>query len=167
MKDAGTGEVSIINEEAFLVTQWLERGVFLALEHEYITSMVFAIFTKDPKSKADILLETYEFRITYPSQDHHFPQINDVDLTSKDAVKNQAVKLIRSLTEFTATLDNLPEERWITMELKVSHFLFLCSSVKLIDFFSLGSTMTKLRLSINLNSFVHQHKESPIIALFH
>eukprot|EP00599_Poterioochromonas_sp_BG-1_P010219 CAMPEP_0173147086 /NCGR_PEP_ID=MMETSP1105-20130129/8897_1 /TAXON_ID=2985 /ORGANISM="Ochromonas sp., Strain BG-1" /LENGTH=449 /DNA_ID=CAMNT_0014061447 /DNA_START=361 /DNA_END=1710 /DNA_ORIENTATION=+ len=116
-KDEKTGEVTILHNDAFLVSQWLERGVFAALDLEYVSSLLFAIYTKDPRNNADVLLETYEFKITYPSPDQ-FPQVNDVDLASKDAVKTQAAKLVRSLTEFSSTLDTLPEERWLTIELK-------------------------------------------------
>jgi hypothetical protein len=116
------GEVTVTHHEAFLVTQWLERGVFAAVEKEFLHSMTFAIFKKHPTQQTDLLLETYEFKISYRSANGG-PQLNDVNIGSKDAVKGQAAKLIRSLTEFTSTLDELPEERWITIELKVREVL--------------------------------------------
>lgn len=105
------------NEEAFLITQWLEKGVFAALENEYLQSMTFAIFKRHSITGCDTLLETYEFKFTYNSSNNI--SLNGVELNSKEVVKGQAAKLIRSLTEFTSTLNDLPFERWLTIELKV------------------------------------------------
>jgi hypothetical protein len=116
-KKTDEGEISIINEEAFLLTQWLEKGVFTALELEYLSSVTFAIYTKHPLTKEDLLLETYEFKMSYQEDSH--ATINNVPLVSRETVKSQAAKFIRALTEFSGTLDNLPDERWITLQLKV------------------------------------------------
>lgn len=105
------------NDEAFLITQWLEKGVFAALETEYLSSMTFAIFKRHSTTGVDTLLETYEFKFTYNSGNSI--ALNGVELHSKEVVKGQAAKLIRSLTEFTSTLCDLPFERWLTIELKV------------------------------------------------
>lgn len=112
------GEISITHPDAFLLTQWLEQGVFHALEQEYLSSVVFAIYSKQPVTGEDILLETYEFRATYQGGDDT-AKINDVSLLSKESVKNQAAKFIRALTEFSGTLDSLPDACWITLQLKV------------------------------------------------
>jgi hypothetical protein len=112
------GTYYIENDEAYLVTQWLEKGVFRALEQEYISSMIFAIYCKHPKTGEDTLVETYDFRLTY--QDKSKPaRFNEAELHSKESVKLQAAKFIRQLMEFVATLDQLPEERWITLQLQV------------------------------------------------
>lgn len=112
------GTVKIEDEEAFLITQWLEKGVFKALESGYVSSMTFAIYTKQKPTGKDILLETYEFKITYPDGSN-VAQFNDIKLFSKDSVKQQATQFIRSMIEFGSTLDPLPEERWVTLQLKV------------------------------------------------
>jgi hypothetical protein len=111
-------EIIVRNDKAFLLTQWLEHGVFSALECENLYKMTFAIYSKHPVSGVDILLETYQFKITY-SEDN-MAQINGTPLTSTEDVKSQAGKFIRSLVMFTQSLDNLPDENWITIELKVS-----------------------------------------------
>ena len=116
------GEITVTHPDAFLLTQWLEQGVFHALEQEYLSALVFAIYAKQPITGEDILLETYEFKTTY--QGEGTAKINDVSLLSKDSVKNQAAKFIRSLTEFSGTLDNLPDSCWITLQLKVCTFLY-------------------------------------------
>ena len=42
------GVINVNNTEAFLLTQWLERGVFRALEDQWLSCMTFAIYTKHP-----------------------------------------------------------------------------------------------------------------------
>ena len=43
--------------------------------------------------------------------------INEVPLISRDDMKNQAKQYIRQLTQFAATLDELPADRYVTMQL--------------------------------------------------
>ena len=63
----GDGEhILVKNQDAFDVTQWLEKGVFKALEDQYLDQLTFAIFTAHPVTGEDLLLETYEFKCTYP-----------------------------------------------------------------------------------------------------
>ena len=121
------GETVIRNKDAFLLTQWLERGVFDALAKEYLTAMTFSIFTKHPTTGQDLLLENYEFKLNYGNG--AAPVMNDVPLHSKEDVKAQASKFIRSLIEFANTLDSLPEERWITLSLGVSITTMQCNAM--------------------------------------
>jgi hypothetical protein len=136
-KNKQYGELTVTHTDAFLLTQWLESGVFAALEDEFLTSLVFAVYTKHPITELDLLIETYEFKISYPDGSG-VAKVNDIPLISKDTVKSQAAKFIRSLTEFTSTLDILPEERWITLQLKVipptvlSTYQFLLSIHKIV-----------------------------------
>ncbi len=113
-----TGEVVVTNPEAFLVTQWLEKGVFAALEDQYLSSMTFAILGRNSASGTERLLESYEFRISYGTETLTY-SINNIDMQSKETVKAQAAQFIRSLTEFVGTLDVMPQDRWITIQLKV------------------------------------------------
>jgi meiosis-specific protein len=117
-----SGDVMVTHPDAFLLTQWLEQGVFTALEKEYLNTLTFAIYSKHPISGEDLLMETYEFKTTYQGNGS-VAKINDVALVSKETVKNQAAKFIRSLTEFTSTLDTLPSSVWITLQLKVNLLL--------------------------------------------
>lgn len=111
------GDIIVQNEEAFKVTQWMEKGVFDALEKEYLDTIEFSIFTKHPVTNADIILESYEFSVKY-NENGEGPSINNVKFSSKNCIKNQAAKFIRSLTEFSSTLDKLPSNRWLTFTLK-------------------------------------------------
>lgn len=119
-QEESDGEISVTNENAFLLTQWLEQGVFEALQEQYLNTMTFSIYCAHPITGKDLLIENYEFKVSYPEGEEP-ARINNVELTSKDAVKNQAIKFIRSLTQFAQTLDKLPADRWITLSLTVSH----------------------------------------------
>ena len=101
----------------------VEKGVFKALEDELLTSMVLAIYTEHPITKEDLLLETYEFRFSFPS--NQYATINGVQITSKEDIRSQAAKFSRNLISFTQTLDDLPKNNWITMQMKVRAQLFL------------------------------------------
>jgi hypothetical protein len=59
------GQILVRNLEAFRLTQWLERGVFDALDKEYLKSIKFAIQTKHPITDELITVEAYEFAISY------------------------------------------------------------------------------------------------------
>ena len=111
------GNIEVRNEEAFLLTQWLERGVFIALEKKFLSCMTFAICTKHPITGVDLLLEKYEFKLGY--KDGQSISLNNVSMDSKDELKSQAKKFLRSLISFVQTLDDLPADRWITIMLKV------------------------------------------------
>jgi meiosis-specific protein HOP1 len=137
------GVITKKNNEAFQLTQWytiyiisrynlsnyyilicnkyrLERGVFDSIEKGYVSSMKFAIFTKHPISGLDLNLENYEFKMSY--QNNNEPAtVNGVPLVSKDGLKFQAKRFIRSLVEFTNTLDSLPDNRWLTIQLKYNN----------------------------------------------
>lgn len=112
------GQVHVRNGEAFQLTQWLERGVFQALENEYLHGLTFALCSKHPVTGEDMLLEKYDFKVTYIGDDHR-ATINGASLDSKSELKAQAKKFLRSLIAFVETLDDLPQDRWITMMLKV------------------------------------------------
>lgn len=119
------GEIKVRNGEAFQLTQWLERGVFQALEKEFLHGLTFALCSKHPVSGEDILLEKYDFKITYSGDDKR-ASINGAALDSKNDLKSQAKKFLRSLIAFVETLDDLPQDRWITMMLKVNEKYFMC-----------------------------------------
>lgn len=113
------GSIRVLHPEAFLLTQWLEKGVFAALESRYLQSMIFAVFCKNPVTEDDTLLETYQFHVNYPTDDSHPLGLNGVPMT-KETLKKQAVTFIRALVEFSSTLEALPDERWLTLKLTVS-----------------------------------------------
>ena len=113
-------QITVRYPEAFLLSQWLERGVFEALEKQYLKSLSFSIFVKHPQSGEETLLESYQFLIDYP--DGGVPNLNGMSVT-KENLKRQAVRFIRGLVEFTNTLEDLPSERWLSMKLLVSKYI--------------------------------------------
>ena len=129
----------------------LEKGVFAAVNHEYIKAMTFTIFTKHPLTDEEIILENYEFKLIDEDGDDHeggnisqamvqeeveendeekkkknkknkaalATTLSDKKMLTKNQLKAQASKFVRSLVEFTNTLDELPPDRWITLSLSV------------------------------------------------
>lgn len=93
--------------------------MFAAIEEGYLSVLHFAIFTSDPKTNADLLLENYEFKLNYPNPDDPSGEtkLNDTVLTKKN-LQRQATRFVRSLIEFTSTLEDVPESRWITLQLE-------------------------------------------------
>ena len=112
------GDIIVKNIEAFRLTQWLERGVFDAIEKEYLKSLTFAIQTKHPITSEMLTVETYEFTIAYESTDGSTATINGVQLLSNDGLKAQAKRFLKTVYDFSSTLDDLPEERTLSMMLK-------------------------------------------------
>ena len=112
------GKIHVHHPEAFLLTQWLERGVFEALEQRYLKSMIFAVYCKNPISSDDMLLETYSFSLAFP-EDKKKPIVMNGVTVNKDSLKKQAGTFIRSLVEFSGTLEGLPDDRWLTVKLSV------------------------------------------------
>lgn len=107
------GNVQVENQDAFLLTQWLERGVFQALEDKYLETMQFAIMTSNPVTGEEMLLETYDFCMSYQQG---CARINGEEIT-KQSLKTQANKFVRALIEFSTTLEDLPQHRWLTLQL--------------------------------------------------
>jgi hypothetical protein len=114
-------QVLVKHPDAFLLTQWLEQGVFDALAQKYLKTLTFAVYTTSNNSECDRLLETYTFAFDYP--EGKAPKVNGQAM-NRDTMKLQAVAFIRALVEFSGTLDTLPTERWLTMKLTVYDKLY-------------------------------------------
>ena len=84
----------------------------------YLQSLTFAIFSRDEELNRDTLLETYQFNMSYPNEDCNKFMLNGQKVT-RDNLKQQAITLIRSLIEFSGTLEQLPGDRWITLRIQV------------------------------------------------
>lgn len=116
-KETDDGSIEVINEDAFLLTQWLEKGVFEALVDKYLKGMTFAIMTTHPHTQEEIVLEEYDFNLAYcGAGGQQEALLNGVKIT-KQSLKDQANKFVRALIEFSSTLDHIPEHRWITLQL--------------------------------------------------
>mmetsp|Transcript_1335 Transcript_1335/g.3081 ORF Transcript_1335/g.3081 Transcript_1335/m.3081 type:complete len:722 (-) Transcript_1335:726-2891(-) len=106
---------------AYTFRERVEEGVFKALEDEFLSVLVFAIYTKHPISGKEELLETYEYEFSYSDGS----EVVVDALISKDAVKEQMTDLILSVTSFLATLNTRevegavkPASRWCSLHMK-------------------------------------------------
>jgi len=94
------------------------------LTNEYLKAIRFYVLTKHPVSGELIPIESYEFKMTYDDDDT--VKLNGAKMSSRDDLKMQASKFVRSLVEFTGTLDALPDDRVLTMSIAVSTLLCMC-----------------------------------------
>ncbi|CAI5972763.1 unnamed protein product [Closterium sp. NIES-64] len=116
-----------VDPESKRLIDWMEQGVYDALQKKYLKTMVFAICESDGTS----LLEEYTFNFSYASQTGDV-SLNisksgnkDRDTTFKSVgsdatpaqMKNSACKLVRTLVQLMRTLDNVPTERTIIVKL--------------------------------------------------
>jgi len=111
--------------EVSRLLEWMEKGAFDALQRQYLRCLKFAV-SKD-EAGAD-LLEEYSFSFTYT--DHGDVQL-DIDCGSHglaqavapavvptaSAVKKQVCTLTRLLVSLMSTLEAVPDERHLQMEL--------------------------------------------------
>ncbi|KNB45828.1 hypothetical protein JH06_5287 [Blastocystis sp. subtype 4] len=131
-KKEGEEEPHIRNQEAWQLTRWLEEGylspsfILDALEKRYLRGLVFAIYDNPEHKEQSKLLETYSYAFTYPDSTNITLEMtrnnSETNLLSTDGVKNQAysdiqVILLRTLITLCSTLNPLPRERWITIQL--------------------------------------------------
>ena len=108
------GGLIVLNEDAFQLTQWMEKGVFEALKHKYVKTVCFQILQGEEADPQ--LLETYTFEVAYaPVGEKSLPMLNGV-IASRDNLKKYACTFIRNLTAFTSSLDVVPEERYLSMK---------------------------------------------------
>ncbi|CAM9134818.1 unnamed protein product [Chrysoparadoxa australica] len=110
------GELMIVEEQGYRLTRWLEDGVFEALTMNYLRRLDFLIVepvTGDRKD--DKLIERYSWSFEYPVPGE--VRFDDGKKMTQGGVKDQIVKLIRNLIEFSNTLEDLPGHRYLTLKL--------------------------------------------------
>ena len=82
------GGLVVLNEDAFQLTQWMEKGVFEALKHKYVKTVCFQILQGDEDDP--MLLETYTFEVAYAQVgEKSLPTLNGV-VASRENLKKQA-----------------------------------------------------------------------------
>ncbi|CCI44159.1 unnamed protein product [Albugo candida] len=111
-------------KDALMLTQWLEEGVFEALEKKYLESLIFCIHSLKEENEPGQLLESYTYTI---QQDEHGDTLLSTDFNglgtlhcSTDDVKAQAIQMIRTLVKIVNTLSPLPECRMLTMRVSLN-----------------------------------------------
>ncbi|KAH8583955.1 uncharacterized protein ELE39_002713 [Cryptosporidium sp. chipmunk genotype I] len=114
------------NHESKLILNWLEDGVFDALEKQYLKLLVFGIH-----GECDELIESYHFHFNYSekgtninlkrkSKDQEMSnsqEINNFGCCTKEHARQQTVQLLRALILLTQSLSPLPESRYMSMKL--------------------------------------------------
>ncbi|KAJ1608853.1 HORMA domain-containing protein [Cryptosporidium canis] len=114
------------NQESKLILNWLEDGVFDALEKQYLKLLVFGIH-----GECDELIESYHFHFSYSeggtninlkrkSKDQEIlksQEINGYERCTKEYARQQTVQLLRALILLTQSLSPLPESRYMSMKL--------------------------------------------------
>ncbi|OII78156.1 HORMA domain-containing protein [Cryptosporidium andersoni] len=116
------------NNESKLILNWLEDGVFDALEKEYLKLLVFGIH-----GSCDELIESYHFYFSYNANgmtDINCERVtnenkvigssrigNEYSGCSKEYARQQTIQLLRTLILLTQSLSPLPEIRYMSMKL--------------------------------------------------
>eukprot|EP00884_Botryococcus_braunii_P014888 jgi/Botrbrau1/233/Bobra.0022s0210.1 len=113
------------SENSKRLIQWLEIGVHDALKNRYLKNLFFGV-ASDPKGSS--LIEEYVFSFSYDAGELQMTVGNGKKLSTKfpcranhkaniSTVKYQTCRLMRMLVQICATLDKMPDERWLFMRL--------------------------------------------------
>ncbi|KAK9321763.1 HORMA domain-containing protein [Lipomyces orientalis] len=110
-----------LSDQADLFLDWIERGIFDALEHKYLKAVLFGIYL-DPRHPHDVA-EMYTFNVAYREDNAPDLEITDdrgekinVGVTYDDARKTLQQMMRRFIT-LTQTLPPLPDDRYLTIRL--------------------------------------------------
>ncbi|MCL7044193.1 hypothetical protein MKW94_012308, partial [Papaver nudicaule] len=120
-----------IDEESRRLIDWMEKGVYDALQKKYLKTLLFCI-CEDPEGP---MIEEYAFSFSYSNADNEEEVMMDISRTGNkkgkgasfkangnaDITPNQmrssACKMIRTLVQLMRTLDRVPDQRTILLKL--------------------------------------------------
>ncbi|CAM0952472.1 unnamed protein product [Alopecurus aequalis] len=117
-----------MDSEARRLIDWLEKGVYDALQNKYLKALLFLICEKEEGK----IIEEYTFSFTYPDLNHDDVVMSvsgtgrkKISATFKsnaakatpDQLRSSACKMIRTVVSLVCSLDELPDERMIQMKL--------------------------------------------------
>lgn len=122
---------------------WLEKGIFDALQKKYLQTVLLEVFeelaVKRNKKKAGVrrkLLECYTFTVTYfdgQAQLALAGDENDSTTISKERIKQTTGEVLQSLVHIASSLDPLPSSKiismkvcWCSLSLSAFHNVLLC-----------------------------------------
>ncbi|KAK7205732.1 HORMA domain-containing protein [Myxozyma melibiosi] len=110
-----------VSSQADLLLDWLERGIFDAIERKYLSAAVFAVFC-DP-ARPQLLQESYTFSIDYRDDEpaslalHHSSGASlEVGVRPAEVRKNLQ-QLMRRFILLTQNLPPLPDSRFVSVQL--------------------------------------------------
>ncbi|XP_051209327.1 meiosis-specific protein PAIR2 isoform X1 [Lolium perenne] len=116
-----------MDDESRRLIDWMEKGVYDALQKKYLKTLLFCICEKEEGP----MIEEYTFSFTYPSKGEDVSmnlsrtgskknsatfKSNAAEVTP-DEMRSSACKMIRTLVSLMRTLDQMPDERTILMKL--------------------------------------------------
>ncbi|CAL5073327.1 unnamed protein product [Urochloa decumbens] len=117
-----------MDAESRRLIDWMEKGVYDALQKKYLKTLLFCICEKEEGP----MIEEYAFSFSYPNTGTEEVVMNMSRTGSKkssttftsyalevtpDEMRSSACKMIRTLVSLMRTLDPMPEERTILMKL--------------------------------------------------
>nr|CAB3457521.1 unnamed protein product [Digitaria exilis] len=117
-----------MDAESRRLIDWMEKGVYDALQKKYLKTLLFCICEKEEGP----MIEEYSFSFSYPNTSTEEVAMNMSRTGSKkgsttftsnasevtpDQMRSSACKMIRTLVSLMRTLDPMPEERTILMKL--------------------------------------------------
>ncbi|KAB8111236.1 meiosis-specific protein PAIR2 isoform X3 [Oryza sativa Japonica Group] len=117
-----------MDTESRRLIDWMEKGVYDALQKKYLKTLLFCICEKEEGP----MIEEYAFSFSYPNTSGDEVAMNLSRTGSKknsatfksnaaevtpDQMRSSACKMIRTLVSLMRTLDQMPEERTILMKL--------------------------------------------------
>ncbi|CAM0909480.1 unnamed protein product [Alopecurus aequalis] len=116
-----------MDPESRRLIDWMEKGVYDALQKKYLKTLLFCICEKENGP----MIEEYAFAFSYPSKGDEVAmnlsrtgnkknsatfKSNAAEVTP-DQMRSSACKMIRTLVSLMRTLDQMPDERTIIMKL--------------------------------------------------
>ncbi|KAF3341691.1 essential protein for meiotic synapsis [Carex littledalei] len=117
-----------MDEESRRLIDWMEKGVYDALQKKYLKTLLFCICEK----MEGPMIEEYSFSFSYPKTSEEEVHMNmtcngnkntaatfksDTADVTPDQMRRSACKMIRTLVSLMRTLDQMPQERTILMKL--------------------------------------------------
>uniref|UniRef100_A0A0E0QTH6 HORMA domain-containing protein n=1 Tax=Oryza rufipogon TaxID=4529 RepID=A0A0E0QTH6_ORYRU len=117
-----------MDTESRRLIDWMEKGVYDALQKKYLKTLLFCICEKEEGP----MIEEYAFSFSYPNTSGDEVAMNLSRTGSKknsatfksnaaevtpDQMRSSACQMIRTLVSLMRTLDQMPEERTILMKL--------------------------------------------------
>ncbi|RZC73067.1 hypothetical protein C5167_048551 [Papaver somniferum] len=118
-----------IDAESRRLIDWMEKGVYDALQKKYLKTLLFCI----SEAIDGPMIEEYAFSFSYSNSDNEEVMMNisrtgnknkgatfksngNTDVTPNQ-MRSSACKMVRTLVQLMRTLDRMPEERTILMKL--------------------------------------------------
>ncbi|KAF3520963.1 hypothetical protein DY000_02063197, partial [Brassica cretica] len=116
-----------IDPESRRLIDWMEKGVYDALQKKYLKTLMFCIC----ESVEGPMIEEYSFNFSYSDSDSQDVRMNisrtgtkkhggtfhsTADIT-QNQMRSSACKMVRTLVQLMRTLDKMPDKRTIVMKL--------------------------------------------------